>query len=231
MAANKSDRPSQCLRAEHALDELCSIYRSPIVEFCRSQLNRRDAEDIAQSFLIEIAHGRFLSRAEKHKGKFRNLVLASLKHFVFDLLDREKAAKRGGNIQFETLPDDLGKGGSLTAERGMSADVLFDIAWANALAHQALDQLQKTYSMRKQRDAFDCLHPFLTSKASGDEAARAASALETSVAGFHVRVHRFCKEYGKILRQEVAKTVGAPHEIESELRYLIDLLAQSKWSS
>ena len=229
-AADKSDRPTQCLRAEDALNELCSIYWGPIVEFCRLQLKRRDAEDIAQAFLVEMARGEFLSRVDRNKGKFRTVMLAALKRFVFDLLDREKALKRGGDVEIEALPDDLGTG-LVEDERGISADVCFDMAWAKVLVDRALDQLQKAYLNRQQSEAFQCLRPFLTSKAAGADAENAALTLRISVSELHVRIHRFAKECGELLRQEVARTVDAPHEIESELRYLVDLLSQSKWSS
>jgi RNA polymerase sigma-70 factor (ECF subfamily) len=157
-------------------------------------------------------------------------MLAELKRFVFDLLDREKALKRGGGVEFEPLPDDSGTG-LLKDKRSLSADVCFDMAWAKVLVDRALDRLQKAYSKRKQSEAFEWLRPFLTSKAGGDDAENAARALGISVSELHVRVHRFGKECGEFLRQEVARTVDAPHEIDAELRYLVDLLSQSKWSS
>jgi DNA-directed RNA polymerase specialized sigma24 family protein len=229
-AAAKSDRPTECLQIDRALNELCSMYRGPIVEFCRVQLRRRDAEDIAQEFLAEMARGAFLARVDRSKGKFRTVLLAELKRFVFDLLDREKAAKRGGDVEFEPLPDDLGAG-YLKDEQGVSADVYFDRAWAVVLANRGLSRLQEAFSKRKKLNVFECLRPFLISKVTGPDAEHAARVLGTSVEKLHVPVLRFRKEYGQLLRQEVARTVDAPHQIQSELRYLIELVAQSKWSS
>jgi RNA polymerase sigma-70 factor (ECF subfamily) len=230
-AARKSDRTSQWRDGAEALNELCQIYREPIVAFCRRSLDRRnDAEDIAQVFLLGMAHGRFLKSVDQHKGKFRTFVLASLKNLVFDLLDREKATKRGGEIQIEALPDDLGEGAPVVDKKQLSADVLFDIQWAITLAKQALEKLQKKFENQGRLKRFSNLRPFLVGKVQGAEARDAAALLETTPANFHVYVGRFRKEYSEILRQEVARTVSAPHEIESELRYLISLLGQSKWS-
>lgn len=229
-AAATSDRPTQCLRAREAVNELFTIYRCPIVEFCKVQFQRRDAEDIAQEFLAKMGHGTFLSRVDKRKGKFRTVLLAELKHFIFDLLDREKAAKRGGGFEFESLPDELGSG-LLPDEHGISPDVYFDMAWAKVLVNRALGRLHQAYSKRGQREAFEILRPFLTSKAVGTDAQNAARALRISIPELHVNIHRFCKECGELLRQEVARTVNAPHEIDAELRHLVNLLSQSKWSS
>jgi DNA-directed RNA polymerase specialized sigma24 family protein len=229
-ATNKLDRSSQGENAKSALEELCSIYRRPIVEFCRNQLHRsEDAEDIAQAFLAEMIGGRFLSSAEKDKGRFRNLVLASLKNFVFDLHDRESAAKRGGKVRFVSLPDELPDGESMADRTELSADLLFDRAWAHALAHRALDKLRGRFSKPTQRESFDLLQPFLTSEAGGIEAQIAARKLGIALAAFQVRAHRFRADYAEILRQEVARTVSAPHEVEGELHYLMDVLIESQW--
>jgi hypothetical protein len=40
-------------------------------------------------------------------------------------------------------------------------------------------------------------------------------------------VHRLRLRYREIVRHEVARTVSAPQEIDEELRYLCDVLAQA----
>ena len=224
-AANKSDRTGGFQEGRSALNELCEIYRSPIVAFCRNYLRKvEDAEDVAQEFLVQMVEGRLLSDADKAKGRFRNLVLTSLKRFIFDLHDRKKSIKRGGKMQFvplfeaDSLPDEA------------SVDILFDSAWAEALKNQALDRLQEKFVKKDQARTFDILRPFLTGGVKGAEAEAAAKQLGVTLAAFHVRVHRFVEEFATILRQEVARTVSAPHELEGELRHLIGVLMKSEAS-
>ncbi len=40
-------------------------------------------------------------------------------------------------------------------------------------------------------------------------------------------VHRLRQRYREIVRREVARTVSSPHEIDEELRYLCNVLAQA----
>lgn len=224
-AANKSDRTSGFEEGQGALNELCEIYRSPIVAFCRNYLRRvEDAEDVAQEFLVQMVEGRLLSGADRAKGRFRNLVLKTLKRFTFDLHDREKSVKRGGGVQFVPLFE----ADSLADEA--SVDLMFDSVWAEALKDQALDRLHKKFLKKDEAETFDILRPFLTGGVKGIEAEMAAEKLGVTLAAFHVRVHRFVEDFAKILRQEVARTVSAPHELEGELRHLIEVLAKSQSS-
>jgi len=40
-------------------------------------------------------------------------------------------------------------------------------------------------------------------------------------------VHRLRQRYREIVRRDIARTVSAPHEIDEELRYLCNVLAQA----
>ena len=55
--------------------------------------------------------------------------------------------------------------------------------------------------------------------------ADAAEALGLSEAAIRVAVHRARTRYGKLLRKEVAATVGEESEVDDELRYLLAVLS------
>jgi DNA-directed RNA polymerase specialized sigma24 family protein len=48
--------------------------------------------------------------------------------------------------------------------------------------------------------------------------------LNEQSAAARLRVYRLRREYGAVLREELARTVNAPDEIEAELRYLLRVL-------
>jgi DNA-directed RNA polymerase specialized sigma24 family protein len=54
------------------------------------------AQDLTQEFFIRVLEGRYLDRAVPEKGRFRSFLLTSLKFFVADEEDRDRAQKRGG---------------------------------------------------------------------------------------------------------------------------------------
>jgi hypothetical protein len=60
------------------------------------------------------------------------------------------------------------------------------------------------------------------------EAPYAALAREmyTSEGALKVATHRLRKRYRELFRQEIADTVADPAEVESELRYLADVLTK-----
>ena len=75
----KSRKPST------ALAELCRIYWRPIFAFiCRRGYSSQDAEDFTQDFFVMILEGDWLQNADRSRGRFRSLLLKSLKNFLND---------------------------------------------------------------------------------------------------------------------------------------------------
>ena len=59
------------------------------------QIRRRISRRSSSCALLE---GRYLDRADPEKGRFRSFLLTSLKFFVADEEDRQRARKRGGGM-------------------------------------------------------------------------------------------------------------------------------------
>src|SRR5205823_2402923 len=84
-----------------ALGELCRIYWRPIFAFiCRRGYSTQDAEDLTQDFFVMILEGDWLKNADPSRGRFRSLLLKSLKNFLNDAADKIHARKRGGDVSF-----------------------------------------------------------------------------------------------------------------------------------
>jgi DNA-directed RNA polymerase specialized sigma24 family protein len=83
--------------AQSALVALCENYWYPLYAYLRRRGYAADqAQDLTQDFFIRLLEGRYLDRVDPEKGRFRSFLLSSLKFFVADEQDRQRAQKRGG---------------------------------------------------------------------------------------------------------------------------------------
>src|SRR3954466_13988030 len=83
--------------ARSALVCLCEGYWYPLYAYIRRRGYPADqAQDLTQEFFIRVLEGRYLDRAVPEKGRFRSFILTSMKFFVADEEDRNRAQKRGG---------------------------------------------------------------------------------------------------------------------------------------
>ena len=83
--------------ARSALVSLCENYWYPLYAYLRRRGHPSDqAQDLTQEFFTRVLEGRYLDRADPEKGRFRSFLLSSLKFFVADEEDRQRAHKRGG---------------------------------------------------------------------------------------------------------------------------------------
>src|SRR5881392_4202835 len=90
--------------AANALARLCETYWPPIYSFIRLRgYSPADAQDLTQSFFAFFLRTKAYARTDLLHGIFRSLLLASVKNFLADNMDRDQAIKRGGNYQFVYL--------------------------------------------------------------------------------------------------------------------------------
>jgi hypothetical protein len=83
--------------ARSALVSLCEGYWYPLYAYVRRRGYPDDqAQDLTQQFFMRVLEGRYLDRADPDKGRFRAFILTSLKFFLSDEADRDRAQKRGG---------------------------------------------------------------------------------------------------------------------------------------
>ena len=214
--------------AANALAQLCETYWAPIYSFIRRRgYAPSDAEDLTQSFFAYFLRTKAYSRTDRLHGKFRSFLLASVKNFLADNWDREQAIRRGGGYRFVSL--DQGTAESfydVASAPDSTAEHLFELRWAKSLTAGALDSLRQELHAEGKARLFEQLKNFLTGGnvlPSYDEAS-AQTGLPRATVKTHV--HRLRQRYREIVRREVARTVSSPHEIDEELRYLCNILAQ-----
>jgi RNA polymerase sigma factor (sigma-70 family) len=219
---------SQARGSQAALAELCTIYWYPIYSFVRRRgSSPEDAQDLTQGFFLHLLDHKTLSQVSPVKGKFRSFLVASLQNYLSDEADRARCLKRGGNIEF--VPLDMGfaetryRLGSLDF---LTADKVFDARWAMTLMDEAMDRLGKEYAGQGKTSLFETLKPFIdpiNSKAALSYE-RVAETLRVRVGSVKKLIFRLRKRYASVLREEVARTVSDPEEVDEEIHSLCESL-------
>jgi DNA-directed RNA polymerase specialized sigma24 family protein len=204
-----------------ALEELYRLYCFPVYSFIRRRgYGRQDAQDLTQDFFVHLLEKGTLGRANPQRGRFRNFLLGSLEYFLANSAERACAGKRGGGCQWVFLDDETTEDRhQLAAPEGMTAEKLFDARWAVALIEATFVRLRAELESEGKGHLFDALQGFLL----GREAAsyqQVANALSLSLGTVKTAIHRLRGRYRELLREEVARTVIAPTEVDEELRYL-----------
>ena len=216
-----------------ALTELCSIYWRPIFAFiCRRGHSTQDAEDLTQDFFLMILEGGWLQNADPSRGRFRSLLLKSLKNFLNDAADKIHARKRGGAVSFISWDDWMAEAPSelsMSTQRlnSLPPERLFDVRWAATVVERAVRRLREECELKGQRRVFDILSGYLTKERDDVSCASLATKLEVPESTVKKLLYRMRQRYRWLLRDEVAQTVENPADIDDELRHLCGVLAAS----
>jgi RNA polymerase sigma factor (sigma-70 family) len=210
--------------ARAALEGLYRAYCYPVYAFIRRRgYSRPDAQDLTQDFFVHLLEKGALGRADPRRGRFRSFLLGALDHFLAHAAARAAARKRGGGCQMVRLDDETAEARyQLAAPEAVTAEVLFDARWALTLLEHALARLAHQYALDHREAVFEALKGFVDLGAGGPETSyeAAAQALGVPVGTVRTLIRRLRKRYLALVREEVARTVADPTEVEDELRAL-----------
>ena len=212
--------------ARSALVSLCENYWYPLYAYLRRRGYAPDqAQDLTQEFFVRVLEGRYLDRADPEKGRFRSFILTSLKFFVADEQDRQRAQKRGGGavVSFEFSSGEeryqREPGHNETPER------IFERRWALSMLDRVMERLRGEFVQHGRPENFERMKVFLLGQSEAPYADLARE-MNTSEGALKVAIHRLRKRYRELFRQEIADTVADPAKVESELRYLAAVLTR-----
>jgi RNA polymerase sigma-70 factor (ECF subfamily) len=207
-----------------ALVSLCENYWYPLYAYLRRRGYSSDqAQDLTQEFFIRVLEGRYLDRAEREKGRFRSFLLTSLKFFVADEEDRQRAHKRGGGV---VVPLEFSSGEERYQREPAHDETperIFERRWALSVLDRVVEKLRNEFVQHGRPEHFERLKVFLLGQSDAPYAALARD-INISEGALKVAIHRLRKRYRELFRQEIADTVADPAEVESELRYLAAVL-------
>jgi RNA polymerase sigma-70 factor (ECF subfamily) len=101
----------------------------------------------------------------------------------------------------------------------------YDKAWATALVRRTWEQLRQAFIAEGREQMFEELKALVM---GGAEVAASqeevAARLNLPPATLRTQLHRIRQRYRNYLRDEVARTVSSPQEVDSEMSYIFRLL-------
>ena len=223
LAAGRRSTP----QSDRALEELCRTYWFPLYAYVRRRGHtKEDAEDLTQAFFARFLQRNYLSTLDAEKGRFRAFLLGCLKHFLANEWDKSQAQKRGGqalhlSLDWKTADTQF----QIASVAEPSPDKAFDREWAVALLEQVIQRLQAECETDGRAKQFAELRVFLTVGKGVLPYATAAKSLGLDEAAARSAVHRLRKRYRQLLREEIARTLADPAQVDEEMRAIFGAFA------
>ena len=110
---------------------------------------------------MRLLEGRYLDRADPEKGRFRSFLLTSLKFFVADEEDRERAHKRGGGV---LVPLEFSSGEERYQREPAHDETperIFERRWALSVLDRVVERLRNEFVHHGRPEHFERLKVFL----------------------------------------------------------------------
>lgn len=215
--------------AQRALSELCEAYWQPVFRFLRREGRDEDtARELTQEFFARLLARRGLDTVQPGYGKFRSFLLGGLKHFLADMRDRERAAKRGGGVAPVPLEPGTDTATQLPVPDPTASvpDTFFDREWALALVGRCVNALAVEAQRGGKAGQFTALKPWLLGELGGTSQAELARELGMREGAVKVAIHRLRKRFRELVRAGILETVDDQALVAEEMRYLVEVLSQ-----
>jgi RNA polymerase sigma-70 factor (ECF subfamily) len=212
--------------AHEALETLCRTYWYPLYSYVRQRGETHpDAQDVTQSFFLQLLDKNWLTQVDRNKGKFRSFLLVAMNHFLANEWRRLRTEKRGGQAVLISLDEHSAEERwQLDPATDETPETAFEQRWAAALLERVLYRLRVEQVSAGRSKLFDELKVFLVGRKGEVAYADLAARLESTEGALKMSVQRLRHRYGEILREEVANTVASPDDVEAELQYLLTVL-------
>src|SRR6185503_19506545 len=146
-----------------ALTEVCRGYWYPLYAYVRRQgFDPHTGQDLTQEFFAKLIEKKYLTGADRQRGRFRWFLITAFKCFLANEFDRVSAQKRGGGERPLSLEQ-------MTAEERyaqepadtMNADLIYDRRWALDLLARARARLEEEYNTGGKARRLELLCQFL----------------------------------------------------------------------
>ena len=183
-----------------AWSDLVRNYRPAILGFFRRSALARDAEDLAQEFLMRSMRDGWWSRADREAGSFRRFLLVLLKRFIAMEFD-------AGYRRFEVMGVSVEESAAKqTPERQ------FDLEFALCLTRTALDNLRGEYENSGRGELFAVLQPWLSESPEHGEFATLGKRLGVAANTLAVQLKRLRARFQKAVRTALTDlSIDAKH--------------------
>ena len=209
-----------------ALEALCRDYWYPLYAFIRRKGNDPEtAQDLVQGLFASLLERDDLRGLEPQRGRFRSFLMACCTHHLARHHERERAAKRGGGrvaIPIDALMAESRFG--VEPSHDLTAERLFERRWALTLLDHVLAGLDAEMARSDRRSLYERLRPALLGQEAIPPYQVLAGELGLTVGAVKMAAHRLRARYRERLRDEIARTVADPSEIDAEIQALLAVL-------
>jgi RNA polymerase sigma-70 factor (ECF subfamily) len=213
--------------ARAALAELCAAYWYPLYAFARRKgYDPDEAADLVQGTFAALLARDGLAGLAPERGRFRSFLMAACAHHIADCRDRDRAVRRGGGRA--PIPIDRHEAECryhTEPAHGLTAERLYERRWATDLLGHAVGRLEGEMVAAGKAGLFARLLPALTGGRGEVPHATVAEELGMTEGAVKMAASRLRRRYGAILREEIARTVADPMDIEEEVQALFAALA------
>jgi RNA polymerase sigma factor (sigma-70 family) len=224
LAATQKDSAESAL----ALEAVCRAYWQPLYAYVRRcGQSPHDAQDLTQEFFSNLLAKRWLDSADPNKGRLRTFLIVMLKRFMSKEWRRESAQRRGGG-QLHARFDTALAESHFAADQSNSVapDETFDRQWALTLLNLTLERLKAEFASAGKPAHFDALKECLMAARGTIDYAALARRLGVNEGAARVTAHRLRKRFREIYREEISQTLADGADLDTELRYLAEVLAR-----
>ncbi len=213
-----------------ALADLLEAYECPLYFYLRHWgLNPEDARDELQQFYVHVIEKSVVGVADPDRGRFRDFLLACLKHHLLNKQKHERTKQGGKGVTHVPLQDALDEyERRICRELATTVDpeTLFDRAWAHQIVEKAVESLRQEYAARDQLTQFDGLLGKMDQEPDNQGYAELATTLGKSEGALRIALMRLKSRLGDRLRALVADTVADEGEVEAEIKHLMQVLGR-----
>ena len=221
-AARSGDEPGEALR------ELCESYWYPVYAFIRRTEPAPDAAaDLTQAFFTFLIETRALRRADEARGRFRSFLLGSVRHFLSNERERERALKRGGSVLHLPIDRVCEAGGQTEASERGTPEQEFARNWALALVERSLNELRAELAAEGRTQDFERYGWLLCDMPSPGDYEHLAETTGLTRGAVRVVIHRLRTRFRGIVRREIERLGGRnATDVDAEIRFLIDAVSR-----
>ncbi len=213
--------------SREALAALCRDYWYPLYGFVRLKGHSpEDAQDLVQGLFAELIGRRALRGLDPARGRFRSFLMACCSRSIAKHHARERALKRGGGLA--PIAIDWAQGESrLTAEpaHDETPERLFERRWAATLLERVLQRVDAEMARSDRKALYERLRPGLLGQEDAPPYRQVAEELGLTEGAVKAAAHRLRAVYRRRVREEVARTVADPAEVDAECEALLGILA------
>jgi len=136
-------RSDDDISSKALIGDLLKNYWKPVYCYLRHKdYDNEQAKDLTQSFFYEVVLGReLIKRADRTKGRFRNLLLTALDRYLVSMHRKETACKRIPQDKLFSL-EDAGFRELPAVVDSMNSDEVFQYTWVCEMLDRILEKVE-----------------------------------------------------------------------------------------